>query len=541
MTAGEWIQGRVNPVAVKELRASFRGFRYLLAHMVIVGLCALGMFFFLMVMILEFESSEIRTDVTWIGTQALHAAQGVHVVVLLMVVPAFAATALSTERERQTLDLMLATGLSPHQVVWGKFQSAMVQAGMLYVALVPVVSLCFLFGGVTAYQLGANLLLLGFLASLLVMIALSVSAGSPSTARAVITTYVATGMIGAGLAVLTAILVGEGIGWALLESYGFITAHEVAGEFGRYSLGRIKTLEDLGFGEMITVVYLLPGYLWAVAFSFFYLLAVNRLKPAFANHSTGLRIFYATAVVGLTALIFPASACAFDLDLAVAQGHAVSGAVVVLLVIGSASTFFAMEPAVLPVHLGRAAGRAMKRGFHRWIFHPGARSGVSFVMISNAVALLLILAWWVFLAGGRRFIEFDVLGLGLAAGVVMVWLWFLTGLASLLSGVVTRHPLAPRIGYVMLAGLVMLLPVIHVVVDQSMVERGKPSPEFTPWTAILSPIVAVLTALELMHGSPTFPLLMSGHVFVPVGFCLTMGLLGFALHAASRRWVAGLR
>jgi ABC-type transport system involved in multi-copper enzyme maturation permease subunit len=67
---------------------------------------------------------------------------------VLVLAPAFTAGAISSEREHQTLDLLVTTPLSTLGVVVGKLVSALAWVLVLIVASVPLMSLVFVFGSV---------------------------------------------------------------------------------------------------------------------------------------------------------------------------------------------------------------------------------------------------------------------------------------------------------------------------------------------------------------------------------------------------------
>ncbi|MET0772207.1 MAG: ABC transporter permease subunit [Candidatus Limnocylindrales bacterium] len=67
---------------------------------------------------------------------------------VLILAPAFTASAISSEREHQTLDLLVTTPLSTLGIVVGKLISALAWVLVLIVASVPLMSLVFVFGSV---------------------------------------------------------------------------------------------------------------------------------------------------------------------------------------------------------------------------------------------------------------------------------------------------------------------------------------------------------------------------------------------------------
>lgn len=80
---------------------------------------------------------------------------------VLLMTPSFTASSISGERERQTLDLLLVTKMSPFSIVIGKFLSGLSLIVLMVVATMPIFALIMYFGGtsieyilaVTAYML----------------------------------------------------------------------------------------------------------------------------------------------------------------------------------------------------------------------------------------------------------------------------------------------------------------------------------------------------------------------------------------------------
>ncbi|MGI6141739.1 MAG: ABC transporter permease, partial [Caldicoprobacterales bacterium] len=67
----------------------------------------------------------------------------------LLITPAQTAGAISGEREKQTLELLLSTKISSFGIIFGKLISSMSYILLLIVTSIPLFSLVFLFGGVT--------------------------------------------------------------------------------------------------------------------------------------------------------------------------------------------------------------------------------------------------------------------------------------------------------------------------------------------------------------------------------------------------------
>ena len=75
--------------------------------------------------------------------------------IILFMIPVLTASSIAGERERQTLDVMLTTPISPFSIVLGKVFTAMAQVLMYVVSSVPIMSLAFIIGGMSwSYILG---------------------------------------------------------------------------------------------------------------------------------------------------------------------------------------------------------------------------------------------------------------------------------------------------------------------------------------------------------------------------------------------------
>ncbi len=116
-----------------------------------------------------------------------------------LLVPALACGALAQERERQTLQTLLLTPLSPLQVVWGKAAGVLAIATVLLLGTLPLTSLCFLLGGVSPGEIAGYYAILLTQALFFTGIGLYCAARWHNTLRA---TFAAYAMSIAGVAFL---------------------------------------------------------------------------------------------------------------------------------------------------------------------------------------------------------------------------------------------------------------------------------------------------------------------------------------------------
>lgn len=89
---------------------------------------------------------------------------GVQFAAVLLLTPAYMAGAIAEDRERRTLDFLLASALTNREIVLGKFFARLAHLGLLLLAGLPVLGLVQQLGGVDP-----NLVLAGFLALALMM------------------------------------------------------------------------------------------------------------------------------------------------------------------------------------------------------------------------------------------------------------------------------------------------------------------------------------------------------------------------------------
>jgi ABC-2 type transport system permease protein len=139
-----------NPIVAKEYRSRMRTWRSPVAMMVYILL--IGGLGFLVFSILTSSNSSGVTGGSNFGQILFSVLVGFQVVLLTFVTPALTAGAISSERERQTLDLLFVTRIPPFSIIWGKLLASMSFVFLLLILSVPIFSLVFLFGGIELDQ-----------------------------------------------------------------------------------------------------------------------------------------------------------------------------------------------------------------------------------------------------------------------------------------------------------------------------------------------------------------------------------------------------
>ncbi len=153
----------LNPVLVKEMRGRMRGPRaylFLTGTLVLFGVVTYGLYRLLRFVVAL--QSGISTG-SIIGQSLFTGLVFLATLVICAIAPSLTAGAISGEYERKTFDLLLSTPLSASSVLFGKLIAALSYVALILMAMVPVVSLAYVFGGVALTDMLQSLaLLLGF-------------------------------------------------------------------------------------------------------------------------------------------------------------------------------------------------------------------------------------------------------------------------------------------------------------------------------------------------------------------------------------------
>ena len=138
---------QLNPIVKKDVRVQSRSMK--ICWGVFAYELILAIVFFLAMFIIQQESiystNNIYSTLVWLYpvlavTQFL---------ILGITVPVRTASAISGEKERQTFDIMMTTGMTPFSVIMGKVMTAIVQSMLFVIASMPIMALSFVIGGMS--------------------------------------------------------------------------------------------------------------------------------------------------------------------------------------------------------------------------------------------------------------------------------------------------------------------------------------------------------------------------------------------------------
>jgi ABC-type transport system involved in multi-copper enzyme maturation permease subunit len=208
---GRWLRSfasGVSAVSTKELRGRMRGrraFVVVTVYLLLLSIFAFGIYSYLR------QSAAIGVTgdpvfgrpggmpIPGYGDAGLSAAIGhalfsgllmLETLLVLVLAPAFTSGAISLEREKQTIDLLVTTPLSTLGMVVGKLLSALTYVFLLIIASIPLASLVFVFGGVGPEDLVRGYVFLFALAFGMGALGLLISALVKRTQTATVITYV---------------------------------------------------------------------------------------------------------------------------------------------------------------------------------------------------------------------------------------------------------------------------------------------------------------------------------------------------------------
>ncbi|MDQ3492390.1 MAG: ABC transporter permease [Chloroflexota bacterium] len=224
----------ISAVSAKELRGRMRGRRAFVVvtiYLLLLSLFALGVYQLLQENAAQqarfsgggfpggfpedgFSGSFVSGPVSAeIGHALFSGIVVVQTLLILVLAPAFTSGAISMEREKQTLELLITTPLSTLGMVVGKLFSALAYLFLLVVASIPLMSIVFAFGGVGPEDLVRAYLLLFAVAFGVGAVGLFMSALIGRTQVATVLSYV--------------IVLGLTIGTAIFHTYLVATSPRV--------------------------------------------------------------------------------------------------------------------------------------------------------------------------------------------------------------------------------------------------------------------------------------------------------------------------
>lgn len=194
---GEFV-GSVSTMVAKELRSRFRGrraFVVLTVYLAVLALIAYGAYSVVapgaraQAQFSEFTTGGNPNASAEVGQAIFAMLSVIQLLLVCFIAPALTAGAISLEREKQTLDLLIATPLRPGAIVIGKLLSALAFVALMILAGVPVSALVLMYGGAGVEDILRQQAVLFASAIGLGVIGLFISALLKRTQAAIVLTY----------------------------------------------------------------------------------------------------------------------------------------------------------------------------------------------------------------------------------------------------------------------------------------------------------------------------------------------------------------
>lgn len=255
-----------NPVLVKELKLRFRSMKSfigLLFYLIVMSIFVFG-FIFLTTSLTG--SGFFRPDESFLLFSMMTYIQ---LGLILFITPGLTAGTVSSEREKQTLNILLTTAQTSFQIIFGKLTSSIAFLLLLVMSGLPIYSMVFLYGGVSPGQI-AVIFLFYFLTLLSIG---SIGVMYSTLLRKTIVSMIAT--------YGTMIFFTAVTGFFLIISVSISTASGLGGGFSPLSYFWaginpavvMMTLLEPGFNVEIQTMTGISIPLWVIYFIFYSLLS----------------------------------------------------------------------------------------------------------------------------------------------------------------------------------------------------------------------------------------------------------------------------
>lgn len=142
---------QINPVIVKELRGRMRGPRATVVMTIYLAvLTGVTLLFYWM---LTASGGFSNPQSAQVGKFLFYVLVVFQMIMVALLTPAFTAGSITSEREQKTFDLLMTTLLPARSVIFGKLGSALSYVVLLIIAIAPLESLAFMFGGVSPEEI----------------------------------------------------------------------------------------------------------------------------------------------------------------------------------------------------------------------------------------------------------------------------------------------------------------------------------------------------------------------------------------------------
>ena len=191
----------INPVYLRELKQTARMKKIMVLLLIFNSLLAL---FGLFSLYFTFESAnQAGKVINYADMLTIYAIiAGIEFILLIFITPGITAGTISGEREKQTLDILLSTTMTPAQIIRGKLMASINLMLILAFSSLPVLAIVFSIGGITFYDFFELMILLIVTAIFIGSIGIFFSSFCKRSTIATVCTYTLVLLLTAGLAMI---------------------------------------------------------------------------------------------------------------------------------------------------------------------------------------------------------------------------------------------------------------------------------------------------------------------------------------------------
>lgn len=135
-----------NPLLIKELRCRLRGTKSFILLTIYVAILAI-----LLGIVYKYQINRIYSPIhmSSVGKGLFYSLATVQLAAIGLIGSVLTASSITVEKEKQTLEMLLITLLSPFQIVFGKLFSVLLFIFILLLLSLPLASMSFMLGGIS--------------------------------------------------------------------------------------------------------------------------------------------------------------------------------------------------------------------------------------------------------------------------------------------------------------------------------------------------------------------------------------------------------
>lgn len=344
-----WIDDRMNPIVVKELRQAVKS-RFVISVLMLM----LTLLMLILAVVLIDQGSRRGFDEN-AGAELFVVFQSILLATCMLFVPVYVGVRLAAERSSATSDLIYVTTIKPSSIVWGKLLAGMVVTALTFSACAPFMVITYLLRGID-------------LPTILFVLGLDVLIVLAATQLAI---FVGTIPIGWPV---KAIL---GLGLLGLSFMGYMgMTFFVAEELLRTGIGSAMDDSDFWIGMAVSVG------LWLAAIGMVFVLSVSMIAPPTANRALMPRLYFTFVWIASLVGFFILSVSVDAVEPMLAWLYAMY----ILLML--AAIISASEREVLGPRLRRSIPRFRVLRLPAFFFYSGAAGGLLWVQGLIVLTLL---------------------------------------------------------------------------------------------------------------------------------------------------------